>query len=46
MKPGREGKRHNQKLQDLFQRPNITKEISVKRLKWAGHEFHGGNRDQ
>jgi len=28
-------KRHNQKLQGLFQRPNITKEISVRRLKWA-----------
>jgi len=30
-------KRYNQELQTLFQRPYITKEISVRRLRWAGH---------
>ncbi|KAL4084268.1 hypothetical protein QTP88_028093 [Uroleucon formosanum] len=32
-------KRHNQELQNLFQRPDITKEISVRRLRWAGHAW-------
>lgn len=30
---------HNQELQDLFRRPNITKEILVRRLKWVGHAW-------
>ncbi|KAL4096954.1 hypothetical protein QTP88_021820 [Uroleucon formosanum] len=32
-------KRHDQELQNLFQRPDITKEISVRRLRWAGHAW-------
>jgi len=32
-------KRHNQELQDLFQRPNITKEASVRILKLVGHAW-------
>jgi hypothetical protein len=32
-------KRHNQELQNLFQRPYITKEISVRRMRWAGHAW-------
>jgi len=29
----------NQELYDLFQRPIITKEISVRRLEWAVHAW-------
>lgn len=32
-------KRHNQELQNLFQRPYIIKEISVRRMRWAGHTW-------
>lgn len=29
--------RHDRELQDLFQRPSILMEISIRRMKWAGY---------
>jgi len=29
----------NNKLQDLYQRPNIKEDITKKRLKWTGHSW-------
>ncbi|VVC25311.1 Hypothetical protein CINCED_3A016895 [Cinara cedri] len=40
---GKWRKRHNQELRDLFQRLNITKEILVRRPKWARHTWRKQN---
>ena len=37
-------KPHNEELNDLYSSPNIVRVIKLRRLKWAGHVVHMGER--
>jgi len=35
---------HNEELNDLYCSPNIVRVITSKRMRWAGHVAHMGDR--
>jgi len=37
-------KLHNEELNDLYSSPNIVRVIKSKRMRWAGHVAHIGER--
>ena len=41
---GESRKLHNEKLNDLYSSPNIVRVIKSRRMRWAGHVAHMGER--
>ena len=37
-------KLHNEELNDLYSSPNIVQVIKLRRIRWAGHVAHMGER--
>jgi len=37
-------KLHNEKLNDLYSSPNIVWVIKLRKMRWAGHAVHIGER--
>jgi hypothetical protein len=37
-------KLHNEELNDLYSSPNIVRVIKLRRMRWAGHVTHTGDR--
>jgi hypothetical protein len=38
-------KLHNEELNDLYSSPNIVRVIKSRRMRWAGHALHMGERE-
>jgi len=41
---GEWGKLHNEELNDLYSSPNIVRVIKLRRMRWAWHVAHMGER--
>jgi len=41
---GEWGKLHNEELNDLYCSPHVVRAINSKRMRWAGHVAHAGER--